>query len=92
MILVGHSLGGAHQAAFGWTPTARLADAGMLDFPVHRDARRVATDDDIAAFVDTGVMVNHNPTGNAMLGFRTTAARSVPQRRPHTVIVDGLKI
>jgi cytosine/adenosine deaminase-related metal-dependent hydrolase len=40
---------------------------------------RRLTDEDIAVFAETGVTVNHNPIGNAMLGFGTTAGRSVPR-------------
>lgn len=37
------------------------------------------TDEDIAAFASSGVMVNHNPLGNAMLGFGVASNRSLPR-------------
>jgi 5-methylthioadenosine/S-adenosylhomocysteine deaminase len=67
----------AHLAAFGKTPTRRLLDSGMLSPRCTAMHAGFLTDEDIAVFADTGVTVNHNPIGNAMLGFGTTAGRSV---------------
>ena len=66
----------AHDAAFGRTATRRLADSGMLNSRCTLIHAASLTDDDIAVFAETGVTVNHNPSGNAMLGFGTTAGRS----------------
>ncbi len=68
----------AHQAAFGRTPTQRLVDTGMLSPRCTAMHAGFLTDEDIV-FAETGVTVNHNPIGNAMLGFGTTAGRSVPR-------------
>ena len=69
----------AHQAAFGRTPTQRLVESGMLSPRCTAMHAGFLTDEDIAVFAETGVTVNHNPIGNAMLGFGTTAGRSVPR-------------
>lgn len=69
----------AHDAAFGRTATQRLADSAMLTPRCTLMHAGSLSDDDIAVFAETGVTVNHNPTGNAMLGFGTTAGRSVPR-------------
>jgi 5-methylthioadenosine/S-adenosylhomocysteine deaminase len=64
----------AHQAAFGRTPTERLVESGMLSPRCRAMHAGFLIDEDIAVFAETGVTVNHNPIGNAMLGFGTTAA------------------
>lgn len=69
----------AHDAAFGRTATQRLANAGMLTARLTAMHAGSLTDEDIAVFVATGVTVNHNPVGNAMLGFGITAGGSVPR-------------
>ncbi|MBC8092099.1 MAG: amidohydrolase family protein [Pseudonocardia sp.] len=69
----------AHDAAFGRTATRRLADSGMLNQRCTLMHAGSLSDDDIAVFAETGVTVNYNPSGNAMLGFGTTAGRSVPR-------------
>jgi 5-methylthioadenosine/S-adenosylhomocysteine deaminase len=69
----------AHEAAYGRTATERLGQAGMLrpdSMLMHAGA---VSDDDIAVLAGVGTVVNHNPWGNAMFGFGTTAARSVPR-------------
>ena len=69
----------AHQAAFGRTPTERLVESGMLRPRCTAMHAGFLTDEDVAVFAETGVTVNHNPIGNAMLGFGSTAGRSVPR-------------
>ncbi len=69
----------AHDAAFGRTATQRLTDAGMLTPRCTAMHAGSLTDADIAAFTAAGVTVNHNPVGNAMLGFGITAGGSVPR-------------
>lgn len=71
----------AHGAAFGRTVTQRLADNGMLTPRCTLMHAGSLSDDDITVFAETGVTVNHNSTGHAMLGFSTTAGRSVPRLR-----------
>lgn len=80
----------AHLDAYGRSETDRLLDAGMLD--EHCTLMHVgAIDDaDLDTFAATGVMVNHNPLGNAMLGFGT--ARHQVLRRlldSHAPVVMG---
>ena len=69
----------AHDAAFGRTATERLSHAGMLTPRCTLMHAGSLTDDDVAVFAETGVTVNHNPGGNALFGFGTSAARSVPR-------------
>ena len=60
-----------HLGAFHRTETQRLQDAGMLTARCTLMHSGWLSDDDIAAFHRAGVTVNHNPVGNAMLGFGT---------------------
>ncbi len=69
----------AHDTAFGRSATARLLDAGLLRPRCTAMHAGALSDDDVAVFARTGVTVNHNPTGNAMLGFGITAGRSLPR-------------
>lgn len=69
----------AHVEAFGRTPTQRLSAAGMLSARCTVMHAGSLTDDDIASFQQAGVTVNHNPVGNAMLGFGVTGGLSVPR-------------
>ncbi len=69
----------AHDAAFGRTATQRLSAAGLLSPRCTLMHAGSLTDEDIAAFAETGVTVNHNPGGNALFGFGITAGRSVPR-------------
>ena len=68
----------AHVAFFHRSETQRLQDAGMLDARCTLMHAGWLSEDDIAAFRRAGVTVNHNPVGNAMLGFGTVRAGSVP--------------
>ena len=68
-----------HLDAFHRTETQRLHDAGMLTARCTLMHAGWLSDDDIAAFRRAGVTVNHNPVGNAMLGFGTVRAGSVPR-------------
>ncbi len=69
----------AHLDAFHRTQTQRLHDAGMLSPRCTVMHAGWLNDDDITAFYSAGVTVNHNPVGNAMLGFGTVRAGSVPR-------------
>ena len=69
----------AHLDAFHRTETQRLHDAGLLSARSTLMHAGWLSDDDVAAFRSAGVTVNHNPVGNAMLGFGTVRARSVPR-------------
>lgn len=69
----------AHLDAFHRTQTQRLHDAGMLSSRCTVMHAGWLNHDDIAAFRSAGVTVNHNPVGNAMLGFGTVRAGSVPR-------------
>ncbi|HYN31939.1 MAG TPA: amidohydrolase family protein [Ilumatobacteraceae bacterium] len=67
----------AHLDAYGERETDRLLRAGMLS--EHCTLMHVGAldDGDIEAFAATGVTVNHNPLGNAMLGFGTAHHRTL---------------
>lgn len=69
----------AHVGAFQRTETQRLQDTGMLNARCTLMHAGWLSDDDIAAFRTAGITVNHNPVGNAMLGFGSIRARSVPR-------------
>lgn len=69
----------AHDAAFGRPATQRLSEAGLLGPRTTLMHAGSLTDDDITAFAETGVTVNHNPGGNALFGFGVAAGRSVPR-------------
>lgn len=69
----------AHDEAYGRTATERLGAAGWLNDRCTLMHAGCITDGDIGAFARAGVTVNHNPVGNAMLGFGITAGRSVPR-------------
>lgn len=69
----------AHDAAFGVPATDRLLQAGLLTDRCTVMHAGALTDRDVAVFAETGVTVNHNPVGNAMLGFGVTGGRSVPR-------------
>lgn len=69
----------AHDAAFGRSATRRLLDAGMLSPRCTAMHAGALSEEDVAVFARTGVTVNHNPVGNAMLGFGVTAGRTVPR-------------
>lgn len=68
----------AHQIAYGTTTTQRLHDAGMLSPRCTLMHAGNASADDIDAFRAQGITVNHNPLGNAMLGFHTTSTGAIP--------------
>ncbi|MEO7731838.1 MAG: amidohydrolase family protein [Kofleriaceae bacterium] len=76
---ISQSSANAHLDAFRRTETQRLHDAGMLSPRCTLMHAGWLSDDDIAALRSAGVTVNHNPIGNAMLGFGTVRARSVPR-------------
>lgn len=69
----------AHQREFGRTATQRLTEPGLLDQRCTIMHAGSLTDADIEDFAAAGATVNHNPLGNAMLGFGVTAGRSVPR-------------
>lgn len=68
-----------HRRARGVSPTATLLDAGLLTPRCTVMHVGALTDDDIETFAACGVTANHNPLGNAMLGFGTAHARSLPR-------------
>ncbi len=68
----------AHIDVYGRTATARLRDSGFLSqrcVAMHVGNAKKA---DIDAFSETGVTVNHNALGNAMLGFATSQHQAIP--------------
>lgn len=65
-----------HDATFHRSATERLLDEGLLTERCTVMHAGALTDDDITAFADSGVTVNYNPIGNAMLGFGVTPGRS----------------
>ena len=67
----------AHLEFFHRTQTARLQNAGLLSERCIVMHAGWLNDDDIAAFGSARVRANHNPVGNAMLGFGTVRAGSV---------------
>ena len=69
----------AHVEAYGRSATERLLDSGLLSdrFVVMHVGNADSTD--IEAFAASGVTVNHNPIGNAMLGFGTSSQRAIPE-------------
>lgn len=67
----------AHLDAYGRNETRRLADAGMLSDRCTLMHVGVIDDADLDAFVHAGITVNHNPLGNAMLGFGSAPGRSL---------------
>lgn len=69
----------AHDTEFGRSATQRLRQAGLLTPRCTVMHAGCLTDEDIEVFSETGVTVNYNPTGNAMLGFGITPGRSVPR-------------
>lgn len=80
----------AHLDAYGRSETDRLLDAGMLDERCTLMHVGAIDDADPDTFAATGVTVNHNPLGNAMLGFGT--ARHQVLRRlldSHIPVVMG---
>jgi 5-methylthioadenosine/S-adenosylhomocysteine deaminase len=71
----------AHAVAFGRSETDRLAAAGLLSPRCVAMHVGHVDDRDLHAFVTSGVTVNHNPLGNAMLGFGTAADGSLARLR-----------
>ncbi|MFH5230228.1 amidohydrolase family protein [Antrihabitans spumae] len=69
----------AQDRAEGRTTTARLLDSGILDARCTLMHAGAVTDDDVSEFVRTGVTVNHNPGGNAVLGFGIASGQTVPR-------------
>lgn len=69
----------AHLAEYGASATERLARTGMLNPRCTAMHVGNATDDDIAAFAEAGLTVNHNPLGNAMFGFATAQQGAIPK-------------
>ena len=67
----------AHEAAYGRTETQRLATAGLLGKRCTAMHVGDINDADVAALHDTSTTVNHNPLGNAMLGFGTASQGAV---------------
>lgn len=61
----------AHLDAYGRSETDRLLDAGMLDARCTLMHVGAIDDADLESFATNDVTVNHNPLGNAMLGFGT---------------------
>lgn len=68
-----------HDAVWGASATQRLVDAGMLSPRCTVMHVGSITDEDIDTFASTGVSANHNPLGNAMLGFGVAAGKSAPR-------------
>lgn len=68
----------AHDAAFGRTATERLFEAGLLGSRTTLMHAGSLTDDDVSAFAEAGVTVNHNPGGNALFGFGSQAGARCP--------------
>lgn len=68
-----------HCRTRGVSPTATLLDAGLLTPRCTVMHVGALTEDDIETFAACGVTANHNPLGNAMLGFGTAHARSLPR-------------
>ena len=57
----------------------RLGRAGLLTPRFTAMHAGCLTDDEVATLGEAGVTVNHNPGGNALLGFGVTAGRAVPR-------------
>ncbi len=57
----------------------RLERAGLLNSRFTAMHAGALTDTDVAGLAQAGATVNHNPSGNAMLGFGVTAGRAVPR-------------
>ena len=57
----------------------RLGRAGLLTQRFTAMHAGSLTDEEVATLARAGVTVNHNPGGNAMLGFGITAGRAVPR-------------
>ena len=68
----------AHVEVYGRTATERLVESGLLSPRCLAMHVGNAKSDDIAAFGLTGTTVNHNPLGNALLGFGTSPQRAIP--------------
>lgn len=68
-----------HDAAWGTLATRRLTDAGLLSPRCTLMHVGSITDADIDAYASSGVTANHNPLGNAMLGFGVASGRSAPR-------------
>ncbi len=63
----------------GRTGFERLDRAGMLTPRCTAMHAGFVSDEEIARLAQAAVTVNHNPTGNAMLGFGVAAGRAVPR-------------
>jgi 5-methylthioadenosine/S-adenosylhomocysteine deaminase len=71
---------GAHRAAFGGrTEMDRLGQAGLLTPRCTLMHVGVLTDEEVATMATTSVAANHNPLGNALLGFGVAAGRAAPR-------------
>jgi 5-methylthioadenosine/S-adenosylhomocysteine deaminase len=68
-----------HMEAYGASPGQRLLAAGLLTSRCTVMHVGYLDDDEVALFAGTGVTANHNPLGNAMLGFGTVAGRAIPR-------------
>lgn len=68
----------AHLEVYGRTATERLVDTGMFSERCVTMHVGNADSTDIEAMVSAGVTVNHNPLGNAMLGFGTSRKQAIP--------------
>ena len=74
--MVSETAAEAHRHAHGRSEAERLVASGLLNHGCTAMHVGHVTDDDIAALRAAGATVNHNPLGNAMLGFGTAADRS----------------
>ncbi|MFI6042497.1 amidohydrolase family protein [Nocardia sp. NPDC051321] len=68
-----------HRALHGNTPIERLADFGLLGPGTTAMHAVYLSDREVRLLARTGTTVNHNPLGNAFLGFGVAAQKSVPR-------------
>jgi cytosine/adenosine deaminase-related metal-dependent hydrolase len=77
--IVAHS-DAEHRAEFGGrSETDRLGEAGMLTPGCTLMHVGVMSDADVAAVAASGAAANHNPLGNALLGFGVATGRAAPR-------------